>query len=361
MAPLDAPQKSGSWPRRLWVKGTQPGELAVLCPACLHPRINLPSNWESRPLVDQFLYRLHLATDANFRLKNQFKPGGRSNPGLSTGWAYFVEDEIYKKFLLDFVSKKDISTCSGLAALDLANTRKSTGLRVTGVGASVCARQGCICPLGLGDLQKGKHYSNMDFIIFSSLRSSGLRSMLLSYDIFCQWIKKQAVCHAQLPPLLRLDSKTQLTGVIPKFHLPAHKQQCHTKFSLNLCPGAGHTDGEGIEHNWANINPAANSTKEMGEGSQHNTIDDLFRDWNYRNSLKTKLLAAITATTLHCDQFHQFNAGFLNAVTDEWLAMVLAWELDNTKPDPVRATLPSKPQTERGKRLINHTLSQWES
>ncbi|KAF9517704.1 hypothetical protein BS47DRAFT_475549 [Hydnum rufescens UP504] len=27
----------------------------------------------------------------------------------------------------------------------------------------------------------------------------------------------------------------------------------------------------------------------------------------------------------------------------------------------VRATLPSKPQTERGKRLINHTLSQWES
>ncbi|KAF9502956.1 hypothetical protein BS47DRAFT_1266499, partial [Hydnum rufescens UP504] len=52
------------------VKGTQLGELAVLCPACPHPRINLPSNWESRPSVDQFLYHLHLATDANFRLKN---------------------------------------------------------------------------------------------------------------------------------------------------------------------------------------------------------------------------------------------------------------------------------------------------
>ena len=49
-----------------------------------------------------------------------------------------------------------ISTCSGLAALDLANTRKSAGLRVTGVGASICAHQGCIRPLGLGDLQKGE-------------------------------------------------------------------------------------------------------------------------------------------------------------------------------------------------------------
>ncbi|KAF9507538.1 hypothetical protein BS47DRAFT_1366595 [Hydnum rufescens UP504] len=267
------------------VKGTQPGELAVLCPACPHPGINLPSNWESRPSVDQFLYCLHLATDANFHLKNRSKPGGHSDPGLSTGWAYFVEDKIYKKFLLDFVPEKDISTCSGLAALDLANTRK------------------------LGDLQKGKCYSNMDFIIFSSLRLSGLHSMLLSYDIFCQWIKKQAVHHAQLPPLLCLNSKTQLTGVILKFHLPVHKQQCHTKFSLNLCPGAGRMDGEGIERDWANINPATNSTKEMGKGSRHDTIDDLFRDWNY------------------------FQCRLFECVTDEWLAMVLAWELDNTKPD----------------------------
>ncbi|KAF9512227.1 hypothetical protein BS47DRAFT_1274292, partial [Hydnum rufescens UP504] len=108
-----------------------------------------------------------------------------------------------------------------------------------------------------------------------------LHSVLLSYDIFCQWIKKQAVRHAQLPPLLCLDSKTQLTGVIPKFHLPAHKQQCHMKFSLNLRPGAGRKDGEGIERDWANINPTANSTKEMGKGSWHNTIDDLFGGWNY--------------------------------------------------------------------------------
>ncbi|KAF9513214.1 hypothetical protein BS47DRAFT_1296509, partial [Hydnum rufescens UP504] len=281
------------------VKGTRAGELAILCPACPHPGINMPSDWESCPPSDFFLHRLHIAADTNFHMKNRFKPGVHPDPGLGTGWAYFVENKEYKEFLLGYVSEKDISTCSGLTALDLANTRKSMGLHVTGVGASVCAHQGCIRPLGLGDLQKGKQYSNMDFIIFSSLRSCTLRSVLLSYDIFCQWMKKQQARHAKLPPMLHLNPNTKLTGVIPKFHLPAHKQQCHTKYSLNLRPGSGCTDGEGIERDWANINPAALSTKEMGEGSRHDTIDDLFGDWNYRKvmGLGKSLLHLIPCTT----------------------------------------------------------------
>lgn len=31
------------------VKGTTPGELALLCPACPHPGINLPPSWDSVP------------------------------------------------------------------------------------------------------------------------------------------------------------------------------------------------------------------------------------------------------------------------------------------------------------------------
>jgi hypothetical protein len=29
------------------VNGTAPGELCVLCPACPHPEINLPDNWDT--------------------------------------------------------------------------------------------------------------------------------------------------------------------------------------------------------------------------------------------------------------------------------------------------------------------------
>ena len=125
----------------------------------------------------------------------------------------------------------------------------------------------------------------MDYIIFSSIQSCGLHEVLLSYDIFCQWSKKQQTRHALLPAALQLDPAIDLSGVVPKFHLPAHKNICHTKYSLNLCPGCGRTDGEGIERDWSNINPAAMSTKEMGEGSRHDTIDDLFGDWNYRKNV----------------------------------------------------------------------------
>ena len=277
-----------------------------------------------------------------------------------------------------------MSTCSGLAALDLANSRNSKGLRVTGVGASVCARQGCIRPLGLGDLQKGERYAlfnsvnslfhrplpssycNMDYVIFSSIKSCGLRGVLISYDIYCQWMKKLWSRHSSLPPAIQAAPTIKFEGVIPKFHLPSHKLGCQTKFSLNLRPGAGRTDGEGIERDWANINPAATSTKEMGEGARHDTIDDLFGDWNYRkitglgawllylhrslinftllgSSLKDKRDAAITASQTHAEQFQLFSAGFSADKVAEWDAMVSAWEADDMQPDPYVVTASCKP------------------
>ena len=47
-------------------------------------------------------------------------------------------------------------------------------------------------------------------------------------------------------------------------------------------PGVGRTDGEGIERNWSEINRVANSTKEMGPGARHDTLDDHFGHHNFR-------------------------------------------------------------------------------
>jgi hypothetical protein len=69
--------------------------------------------------ISRFLYRLHIAADANFRMKNRFKPGTRPDPGLGTGWAYFIENEEYKKFLLNYVSEKDVSCSLALPAHEL--------------------------------------------------------------------------------------------------------------------------------------------------------------------------------------------------------------------------------------------------
>jgi hypothetical protein len=57
-----------------------------------------------------------------------------------------------------------MSTCSGLSALDHANTKFSRGYGSTGAGMGLCARHEFIQRNGAGDLQKGERY-----IIFGSL------------------------------------------------------------------------------------------------------------------------------------------------------------------------------------------------
>lgn len=49
-----------------------------------------------------------------------------------------------------------MSTCTGLAALDHANTKYSRGYATTGVGVGVCARHEFIQRNGAVDLQKGE-------------------------------------------------------------------------------------------------------------------------------------------------------------------------------------------------------------
>ena len=49
-----------------------------------------------------------------------------------------------------------ISHCVGFAAIWNANSKKSKGLRATGIGAVICARHALYRPNGMGDLQKGE-------------------------------------------------------------------------------------------------------------------------------------------------------------------------------------------------------------
>jgi hypothetical protein len=61
---------------------------------------------------------------------------------------------IFSVGILNFVSQME--TCSGLAALDYANTKFSRGYSTTSVGMGVCARHEFIQANGVGDLQKGE-------------------------------------------------------------------------------------------------------------------------------------------------------------------------------------------------------------
>lgn len=123
----------------------------------------------------------------------------------------------------------------------------------------------------------------MDFIFASGIRGTEVLQILLSYDVICQWKKyffsqRVAGLPASIQPTLGPDA---IQYAVPKFHLPPHEAKCQAPHSLNFKPGAGETDGEGIERNWGQTNGAAPSTKEMGPGARHDTLDDYcgFTNW----------------------------------------------------------------------------------
>lgn len=54
------------------------------------------------------LYVLILAMDACFRLKWRIVSNEKKDPGLGTGWAYFVEDEPYREYLLTVTDQDEV-------------------------------------------------------------------------------------------------------------------------------------------------------------------------------------------------------------------------------------------------------------
>ncbi|KAF8833339.1 hypothetical protein BDN67DRAFT_1017670 [Paxillus ammoniavirescens] len=176
--------------------------------------------WNSAPTSK----KLFVALDANFRLKHRAVSKDKVDPGLSIGWVYFVEDKAYKAFLSlqkDYVQEK--STCSSHNAVNMADMKSRKGLDATGVGMAVCARHGLKLANGVVDLQFGERYINMDYAFTSAICKTLVQKLNLSYDITYQWRKSLQEQLDKMPPALQLDlTQSDMTYLVPKFHLPAH-------------------------------------------------------------------------------------------------------------------------------------------
>lgn len=222
------------------------------------------------------------------------------------------------------------SMCTSHNAVNQADTRDTCGVDSTGVGAVDCARHNFKRPCSVGDLQKGEKYAkirfvyspsltsrlqyryvNMDYLILSSLRGNELVTLILSYDIVCQWHKNFRARMETYPHSLQLNRYDELVVVflVPKFHLPAHIASCQTAFSFNFTKGAARTDGEAPERGWADSNRMAPSTKEMGPGSRRDTLDDHWGDWNYKKVIGLGtylLLVQLRSTDIKCQALNFF-------------------------------------------------------
>ncbi|KAJ7049988.1 hypothetical protein C8F01DRAFT_1348778 [Mycena amicta] len=323
------------------VSGTSSGELAIRCPACPRPDVNLPEDWENAPASKACAYVMFLALDACFRLKRRMISNEFKDPGLGTGWSYMVEWAPYREHLLKVVDQKEMSTCSGLAALDHANNKFSRGYSVTGVAMGVCARHEFVQPNGVADLQAGERYANMDWVFASILRHLHRRlRMLVSYDIACQWAKNLHERIATLPPMLKLTLVMALLRfAVPKLHIMGHIRKCQLVYSLNLIPGSGQTDGEGIERPWSMIGAVAASTRVSGPGSRADQLDDHWAFWNWKKLiglaalLRRRLDVAIEEKARQEEAFAIFSAQQQERVP-EWKVMVQTFEQNGEAKNP---------------------------
>ncbi|KAJ7020541.1 hypothetical protein C8F04DRAFT_974156, partial [Mycena alexandri] len=330
-------KRAGRGHDKAGVAATGLGQGAVTCWACPQDGRNLPQGWRDVDPKFRFLYMLIVALDANFKLKNRMRGNAKSDPPLGPGWEYFVEPKEYKKHLRNYVPEKDISSCIAFAALLQKDTRSTTGLRVSGVGGCVCARHECMRPNGIGDLQKGERYANMDFILFSALLGFSLMWLTISYDIACQWQKNLLSQMTKLPVPLKLkmgDIKWQC--VLPVWHTGSHEEECRNAHSLSVKPGVGKSDGEGVEV----LNPAAYHTKDMGIGNREDHLNDKVDNHNFLKNiglgyyLQERLVIALAERARQITAFTEVSSTVEKVLRDEWQADITAWLKDPSKMNP---------------------------
>ncbi|KAJ7692492.1 hypothetical protein B0H14DRAFT_3531468 [Mycena olivaceomarginata] len=320
---------------------THEGELAVECLACPKAGVNLPEGWEKAPVEVRFLYCIFLAIDACFRLKRKKISSWLADPSIQDGWAYFTRSVPYGEFLETLGEQKEMSTCTGLAALDHANTKYAQGYAATGCGMITCGRHEIVCKNGVGDLQAGEKYGNMDYIVASAWRHlRDLLFFLLSYDIMCQWMKNLRERLLKLPPALRFQLAHYFVKfVIPKLHILGHLKFCQDFFSLLYTLGSAQADMEGIERIWSSSGLMGASTREMGPGSRQDTLDDFWHYWNWNKvvgmgtTLRSRLLKARKELTRQEEGLQEFTAA-QEGEAPAWKEAVDAFEAGASTDNP---------------------------
>ncbi|KDQ54200.1 hypothetical protein JAAARDRAFT_60933 [Jaapia argillacea MUCL 33604] len=342
---------------------TKEGELAVQGLACPHVGRNLPDGWEKSSKDVIWLFTLYLAINANFRQKS--KDCSVIDVELTPGWAYFVEENGYQQHLAkpEFANQVEVSislhlnsriapdyqalqinTCKAQHdAVVQANTRNAKGHLASGVGAVVCAQHGLVRRNGVGDLQKGEHYCNMDYLVLSTLVGIIFLNIIFSYDIACQWHKNFWSQVDQFPESMMIkQSAVYATFVVLKWHLNAHGSKCQALFSLNNLRGAGRTWAELVEVSWSHTNPVATSAREMGPGARHELLNEHWGNWNWSLLLGFRECSELTPFTIiliflvrkQRNNFEEFSATFSPETVVQWEKMVDMWNEDRSRLNP---------------------------
>ncbi|KAK7026675.1 hypothetical protein VNI00_015548 [Paramarasmius palmivorus] len=226
----------------------------------------------------------------------------------------------------------------------------------------MCSRHEICEPNGVVDLNRGEKFLLGDYALGASQRlSSPLLKRVLSYDIACQYCKKFFQRMRLLPNEASIEIKEKnWSFVVPKLHIRGHERPCQETYALHLHPGAGQTDGEGIERLWAEVGPIGVSTREMGPGHRRDTIDDHQGARNWRkicglgHLLRRREAEARRQVLIQTREYERFCGSQSEIRLLEWRKIVMAWESGSSALNPY--SLSEQGETEEDVRLRMATL-----
>ena len=135
------------------------------------------------------------------------------------------------------------------------------------------------------NLKSYHRFCNVDYIVLSSAKGVKVVRIVLSFDVNCQYSKKFWERMKEFPLEMQIDKETKVEFVIPSWHINAHGADCRADFGLSFRDGVGRTCGEEVEGAWAGTNPLGPSTREMGPGACHETLNGQWGGLNFRRIL----------------------------------------------------------------------------
>ncbi|KZV99664.1 hypothetical protein EXIGLDRAFT_605378 [Exidia glandulosa HHB12029] len=280
------------------------GSLAIYCPACPQPDINMSPGWETVDLALQFLHARYSTRDGNFSLGQKNKNVDHNDLPLSLNAMYFVHVAKYARVMLEMMDDLIVSLLSIAVVAWLTYALDYRGIK-SGIVSHIC-RHDMIEANGTADLFHGERFRCVDYAMVSShIRYLGLKVFIEIYDVVCKWWVQFHERLATTPwmvedfPDLVKSWPLIITG-IGKYHSPNHIESCRRVRDIHLKPGMGMFDGDNGERVWAILGKIGTSVQEMGPGQREDTLNEHFADWNMLKTveLRKRLLSNGSVTTL---------------------------------------------------------------
>ncbi|KAG1766493.1 hypothetical protein EV702DRAFT_1204105 [Suillus placidus] len=235
------------------------GELALFCPACPQPGVNV--NLAEKNAADPaWLYSRSLVMDGNFKAEHKFPANPTNEVALTDGLGFIVGNARYKMHLAEAKDVVNRSDCNNHRVVNQANASHHK-LEAMGI-------------------EGGK--MNMDYILCQALgyNTNRIDRALTFYDINCQYHKhlQQWVDES---PYLDLPWGMEVTPGIGLWHVHGHQDKCYVRYASNFITGAARIDGEIMETLWAPLNIISPSARRMSTPHRKECFDFQMNNCNF--------------------------------------------------------------------------------